>query len=222
MAHSAAVTVVERQGLAMARLAFVVLTGLALAVLAGCGGGGVGDGGGGPVIPPPDGGGSAPVQVGPLLVRPASAAGFIAQEIPNPNGAALLGALHGSRITYLASQAMLDRIVASRGSGTDRDICVCTLDGSGVVTLIDSAHWDGAPQWSPGGSLIAFHRGPSGSDSEIVRANADGSGAQALTVNDTGDYNPTWSPNSDEIAWEHRPPGEQGEIFSMYVDGVLR
>lgn len=200
----------------MTRWVLAVLTCLAMVFLGGCGGSGVSDG---PTPPPPDGGGTAPLQVGPLLVRPAAAAGFVAQEIPNPNGAISLIALYGSRITYLASQALLDRIVFSRGSGWDHDICVANLDGSGVVKLIDNQHFDDAPQWSPDGSLIAFHRSPSGSDSEIVRANANGSGAQALTVNDNGDYNPTWSPNGDEIAWEHRPAGQQGEIFSMYADG---
>lgn len=120
---------VARQGLTMARLAVALLVGVGLVFVVGCGGGGEGDGGG-PVVPPPGGGDTAAVEVGPLLVRPASAAGFIAQEIPNPGGTISLVALHGSRITYMASQAFLDRIVFSRGSAPDYDIWVCNLDGS--------------------------------------------------------------------------------------------
>lgn len=96
--------VVESRGCEMARLTVVLLVGLALTWLAGCGGG---EGGTGPVVPPSDDGGSpTQVQIGPLLVRPAAAANFVAQEIPNPNGPISFVALCGSRVTYLASQAM--------------------------------------------------------------------------------------------------------------------
>ncbi len=207
---------VERQGLAMGRAVLAVIAGLVLTFLAGCGGGGSGDGG--ELIPPPDSGSSETVQVGPLLVRPASAAGFVAQEIPNPSGPISLVAFHGSRITNLASQAFLDRIVFSRGLASD--VWVCNLDGSGAVPLIDNNHSDKHPVWSPDGRQIALDRQPLGQDTEIVVANADGSGAHALTVNADFDSHPDWSPTGDQIAFQTNRTGN-AEIFLMHADGAV-
>jgi len=199
----------------MTRLRLLAVVCMLVALLAGCGGP---EDALAPPAPPSGGGDAARVQVGPLLVRPASAAGFAAQEIPNPNGPISLVALHGSRINYLASQALLDRIVFSRGSGSDFDIIVCNLDGSGAVRLINNAASDQLPAWSPDGQRIAFERTPAGQDSEIVVMNADGSGPHALTANTDVDSDPTWSPDGRRIAFEAYHGGN-AEIYVMYDDG---
>ena len=205
----------------MVRLAFGLLVALGIAALGGCGGG-TGDGDAGPVVPAPDGH-AATVRVGPLLVRPASAAGFVAQGIHSQYGAISLVALHGSRISYLSSQALLDRIVFSRGTHGDHDIWVCNLDGSGAVRLIDNAAIDEFPAWSPDGRRIAFDRKSVGQDAEIVLMNADGSGPHALTDNsfDIDDIHPTWSPDGRRIAFQENSAGDD-EVYVMYDDGTGR
>ncbi len=186
------------------------------AILAGCGG--PEESLAPPTTPPPDGGDAGPVQVGPLVVRPASAAGFVAEPISGDGNVSLV-ALYGSRVTYLASQALLDRIVFARGSGTDYDICVCNLDGSGAVRLIDNAASDTSPAWSPDGTRIAFERTRVCMDSEIVVMNADGSGAHALTDNTASDRSPAWSPEGRRIVFQTDRTGDN-EIYVMYDDGT--
>jgi len=199
----------------MARLSLLAIACALAAVLAGCGGP---EDAVAPPTPPPDGGDAAPVQVGPLLVRPASAAGFVVEPIATEYGPVSLVALHGSRISYLASQALLDRIVFSRGSGLDFDICVCNLDGSGTVKLVNSTALDEFPAWSPDGARIAFQRYRLGQDNEIVAMGADGSSPYALTSNTDDDKHPTWSPEGRRIAFETDRDGND-EVYLMYDDG---
>ena len=199
----------------MNRLHLLAVVCMLVALLAGCGGT---DRAAAPSTPGP-GGGSTVVQVGPLVLRPASAAAFVAQQIPNPYGPVSLVALHGSRISYLASQALLDRIVFSRGSGTDQDICVCNLDGSGTVKLLNSTAIDRFPAWSPDGARIAFERDRPAYDAEIVVMGADGSSPYALTSNAVDDGHPTWSPEGRRIAFSTSRDGNF-EVYVMYDDGT--
>ncbi len=69
-------------------------------------------------------------------------------------------------------------------------------DGSGKAALT-SGHVDGAPAWSPDGSLIAFStdQHQSAFDSQIYVMNADGSNQHALTDEDgVIDRHPSWQP----------------------------
>ncbi len=187
-------------------------------VLVGCGGNEVA-----PVSPAPGppagGGGSSAHQVGPLVIRTASAAGFVAEEIPVQDGISLV-ALHGSTINYLASQAMLDRIVFSsmRDGGSGGDIWVCDLDGSNAVQLTANNANEDAPCWSPDGTQIAFERLWSLQDYEIILINADGSGIHALTTNTEHDMYPSFGPVGRRIAFASLRDGDY-EIYTMFRDG---
>lgn len=185
-----------------------------MVLLAGCGGP---EDAVAPPAPPPDTGGHIQ-QVGPMVVRTASAAGFVAQEIPNPRTPISFVALYGSEIRYLASQALLDRVLFSRGFCDDFDLWVCNLDGSNATCLIDNAAADGYPRWSPDGRRIAFSRARPMQDSEIVVMNADGSGAVALTDNAVHDGDPAWSPEGRRIVFQTDRTGNY-EIFVMNDDG---
>ena len=169
----------------------------------------------GPSPGPPTGGDAATHEVGPLLIRTASAAGFVAEDIPTA-GEVTLVALHGSTIQYLASQAMLDRILFSYG-GASPDVWVCNLDGSNRVKLTDNAATEGSPRWSPDGTRIVFDRKWSGQDSEIMLMNADGSGVYAVTNNALEDGSPAFGPAGRRIAFD-RLSGNR-EIFSAFLDG---
>ncbi len=187
---------------------------LALAiVLAGCGGS----------APLPDPGtpgdpAAELVEVGPLLIRPASTAHFKAEPVPVVGGHCTFVALWGSQIDYLASQAMLDRIVFSSNRDGYFDVWVCDLDGSNLVQLTNNTAAEYLPQWSPDGTRIVFDREWPGNDREIMTMNANGAGVEALTDNDGLDTHPTWSPDGRRIAFETDRLGNQ-EIFCMFADG---
>ncbi len=165
---------------------------------------------------PGPGAGAAEYEVGPLVVRTASAAGFVAEDIPT-DGEVSLVALYGSTINYLASTALLDRIVFSYG-GASPDIWVCNLDGSNRVKLTDNAAEEMAPCWSPDGTRIAFERTWSGQDSEIMIMDADGSGVYAVTSNALNEHHPTFGPAGRRIAFD-RDLGGNREVYSTFLDG---
>ncbi len=200
-------------------LAALLVAALAI-TLAGCGGGG-GDGAGAPPPPPPGGGaGAAEYEVGPLVVRTAAATGFTTQSLPNPLSMASVVALYGAKIDYLASTALLDRIVfaSDRDGNLDFDIWVCNLDGSGLtqVTVNDAA--ESEPAWSPDGTRIAFARAWPASDKEIICINADGSSPTALTNNSRTDGYPHWSADGSALVYETNPSGNW-EVFWMFANG---
>ena len=197
-------------------LLLLVLPSLAIA-LVGCGSGGS------PLVPapspapgPPAGGDTVTHEVGPLLVRTAAAPGFVAEEISS-YGDVSLAALYGSTIEYLASQALLDRIVFTYG-GASPDIWVCNLDGSGRVKLTDNAAIEETPCWSPDGTMIAFSRQWPAQDSEVILMNADGSGIRALTSNTDLDGHPSFGPTSRRIAFETDRDGNL-EVYTMFLNG---
>jgi len=189
-------------------LRWLVLAAGALA-LAGCGGSGV--------APGPPAGGDQSVEVGPMLIRTASAAGLVTQALPTPSGSASLVALHGSQVNYMASRAKLDRVVFGSDRDGYYDIWVCDLDGSNLVQLTDNTADDTMPEWSPDGSRIAFQRVWPGLDTEIIVMDADGSSISALTDNGIADEGPTWSPDGRSIAYHSG--STNFEVFRMFEDG---
>ena len=191
-------------------LRWLVLAAAALA-LAGCGGSGV-------APPGPPAGDAQAVEVGPMLIRPASAAGLITQALPTPYGSASLVALHGSQINYMASRALLDRFVFGSDRDGHYDIWVCDLDGSHLVQLTDNTADDTLPEWSPDGTRIVFQRLWPGQDTEIITMNADASSITALTDNTVADEGPTWSPDGRSIAF-HSSRTTDYEVFRMFEDG---
>ena len=177
-------------------------------------------GGGGQTPPPgpePPTGDSELVQVGPLQIRPASTAGFTAQSMPTPAGTCAFVALSGSEITWMASQALMDRLLYVTDQWYYSHVAMCNLDGSNQVRLNTNTAYETDPQWSPDGTKIAFVRQWGAQDTEIMVMNADGSGVKALTSNAVPDSSPTWSPDSQKIAWQSGWPN--AEIWTMYADG---
>jgi TolB protein len=88
-------------------------------------------------------------------------------------------------------------------------------DGTGQHLLTRDG---GFPDWSPGGSMLAYAPGggPSGR-SRIAIANSDGSGQRRLPHTDYGEY-PSWSPDGKRIAFNSNLSGE-GLMYIVDVDG---
>jgi len=185
--------------------------------LAGCGGGGVPTVS--PVPGPPTGGASQTLEVGPMLVRPASTGGFKAESVGNPTGDCAFVALHGAQIDYLASQALLDRIVFASDRDGYYDIWVCDLDGGNPIQITNNGAAEKAPEWSRDGTRIAFERRWPAQDSEIMTMNADGSTIRSVTNNADDDCAPTWSPDGRRLAY-HSFQTCQYFIRAAFEDGT--
>jgi len=186
------------------------------AMLAGCGGGS------GAAGPPhlPDTGGEQSLEIGPLLVRAASAPGFVARDVPYPDTGITLTAVYGSEITYLAAQALLDRIVfVSDREGTVDNLWICDLNGGNPVQLTDNTATEGHPSWSRDGSAVTFERQWPGQDVEIMTINADGSGVRAVTNNALPDRHPSFSPEGRRIAFQRESAGGNNDVCLIYTNG---
>jgi len=197
------------------RIAVVAAAVVLGAMLAGCGGSGAAG-------PPnlPDTGGEQSLEIGPLLVRAASAPGFVARDVPYPDAGVTLTAVYGSEITYLAAQALLDRIVfvSGRGGGVS-NLWICDLNGDNPVQLTGNTASESHPSWSRDGGAITFERQWPGQDVEIMTINADGSGVRALTNNDLADRHPSFSPEGRRIAFQREYAGGNNEICLVYTNG---
>jgi len=196
------------------RLLAVSLLAAAL-TLAGCGGSNLA-----PFPPapgPPAGGGDAEaIDVGPMLIRPASTAGFKAEDLGSQGRCALV-ALYGAQIDYMASQAMLDRIVFSSDRDGFNDIWVCNMDGSSATQITNNGADEYRAQWSHDGTHIVFDRRWPSQDSEIMTMKADGSTIRTLTSNSADDTNASWSHDSRRIVFDTFRTGNW-EIYTMYED----
>ena len=189
----------------------LMATATALACLAGCSGDG-------PASAPPPSDQAQTLAIGPMLVRPASTAGFTTTALDNPNSVCSFVGLHGAQINYLASQAVLDRIVFASDRDGYRDIWACNLDGSGATQITNNGALEHSPEWSPDGTHIAFVRQWPSQDPEIMTMNVDGTNVHARTSGTDDEGSPTWSPDGRAIAY-HSNPGANFDIFRMYYDG---
>jgi dipeptidyl aminopeptidase/acylaminoacyl peptidase len=221
-----------------AKMALVMLTTVLVLLVAGCGGGGQ-EAAVGPPVPGGGGGSGSTMEIGPMLVQTARTGNFKAESLPT-KGDCTFVALYGAQIDYLASTAMLDRVVfvkgdylqavpcsagvdtwgatgercrpqQNNGNGPQANIYVCNLDGSGLMRLTDNASYEDSPRWSPDGTKIAFSR-VTDYEENIFVMNADGTGDTQLTF-DQGWW-PDWSPDGRQLTFTI-----YGSIFTMNADG---
>lgn len=94
----------------------------------------------------------------------------------------------------------------------DHEIYVLKLANGAVTKLTDNTGTDDAPDWSPDGAQLTFHRAPGfPAPMSVHRMNADGSGqTPALATGTT----PAWSPDATRIIFARYP-----NIYSMAPDG---
>jgi len=98
------------------------------------------------------------------------------------------------------------------------EIYVMNADGSGQTNLTNNSEPDGAANWSPDGTKIAFNKRV-GLNHEIYVMNADGSGQTNLTNNSEPDGAANWSPDGTKIAFNKRVDLNH-EIYVMNADGT--
>ncbi len=92
-----------------------------------------------------------------------------------------------------------------------------TNHGEINLTNNASAINDGAPQFSPDGSQIAFHSNRDG-DFEIYTMGATGGTATKRTSNAADDRNPAWAPSGTQISFQSDRDGFQ-RVYTMTSSG---
>jgi len=101
------------------------------------------------------------------------------------------------------------------GAGTDFDLYVGNPDGTGLVDVSNSDHFDTGPDFSPNARRIVFCSNREGDEfgGDIFVMKVDGNDLQRLT-NFGSACNPSWAPSGQKIAFEsgHEDPG-----FDIYV-----
>jgi Tol biopolymer transport system component len=104
---------------------------------------------------------------------------------------------------------------------------VTQVEAQRVTTRPKGIDFDGEPQFSPDGSMIAFTRFKSfeKKKSAIHVVATDGSGLQRLTPWKLNASHPDWSPDGQMIAFDSgdvQLPGNKGDIYVMGADGSAR
>ncbi len=107
-------------------------------------------------------------------------------------------------------------------TGSDLDIFISSVDGSGRRALVASPLADVEPTWSPNGDRIAFIRHPvldrDPGDADIFLVRPDGTGLTRLTDSPVWESSLAWSPDSTQIAYVSERDGDV-EIHVMNADG---
>jgi Tol biopolymer transport system component len=129
--------------------------------------------------------------------------------------------------TLASAQTAVDGRIAFVRDG---DIWVMNADGSSQTNLTDTAEIEESqPEWSPGGTRIAFTRRvdpEAGGFGDISVMDADPSTSDATNLTDTpglNEYQPSWAPSGARLVFVREVAGEaiseQPDIFVMDVDG---
>lgn len=119
------------------------------------------------------------------------------------------------------SEIAMEAARVGRGEFRNWEVVKMKADGTGEVNLTNTGigREDGAPQWSPDGTRIAYMS----SDSDfwdVWVMTSDGSRAANLTAPDGGWF-PSWSRDGSEIVFEsNRETGFSFDVFSVDVTGI--
>ncbi len=112
------------------------------------------------------------------------------------------------------------RLAFTQGNEDTAEIVIADANGRNQRALTDNQVYDGEPDWSPDGLLVAFE-GRRDSNMDIFVIGADGSGLRRLTTASQPDRHPDWSPDGRLIVYESGD-GENAEIYVMNADGTAQ
>lgn len=119
----------------------------------------------------------------------------------------------GTQIVFVVQRESLPE---TDPDSCNSDIWVINADGTDPRQLTSSDGSSDAPQWSPGGTHVAFGHIPAGHDGSFVYImNADGTSQKRLTADHLGGTNPSWSPGGGFLMFDslHR-------IYLIRADGT--
>lgn len=124
---------------------------------------------------------------------------------------------------FLSTLASAKIVFRSKRDGNGK-IYVINDDGTSLQRLTNTPFSDGAPQWSPNGKTIAFHRdlhsagAGKGQQYDLFIMNADGSNPRNLTNHPALDAYPSWSPDGRYLAFTSSRGGRgTAEIFVIHI-----
>jgi len=93
---------------------------------------------------------------------------------------------------------------------------------SGVSQQLTSGPSDEAPDWSPVGDLVLFHRQVTGSNYDIFAVNAATGRERRLTNDKKQQTNPAWSPDGKRLAFAEQRDNGLWAIVTMNSNGSQR
>jgi tRNA A-37 threonylcarbamoyl transferase component Bud32 len=105
----------------------------------------------------------------------------------------------------------------TQGSNEQAEVAVMDTTGASLRLLTDNTVYDGEPDWSPDGTLLAFESLRAG-NFDIYVMTPDGQEVRQITSSDQPERHPDWSPDGAVIAFESGS-GAQGEIVVAHLDG---
>jgi Tol biopolymer transport system component len=104
--------------------------------------------------------------------------------------------------------------------GDGRDLRLMQgFDGKSVKTLVKTADVEDEPSWQPGGTLIAYRRGPTGDSASgrIWLVDSKNPARPRPLTTGPDDRRPAFSPDGSVVAYIHRSAGSDGDLCFVRV-----
>ena len=140
----------------------------------------------------------------------------------NPDGSGLVQLVRTNAPDWIVGTSFSPdgtRVAYSAITGSDPDVYVIRLDGSGQRQITFSRGTDVDPSWSREGTRLAFESNRNG-NVDIYSVQADGTDSTRLTAGPENELDPAWSPTADRIAYTvESTDGGSRQIWVMNGDG---